>query len=99
MAQLGVQQHSSTSVQVRCFHRGGSTVRQVDGDKWINDILHPVVSFNPHIVYLHVGENDLMHLEAPQLADLILSLMSYIRSVCQPRVLIVSQLVAMVSML
>lgn len=84
---------SVNEVEVRSFHRGGATVRLMRDDRWIHCHLQRALLFRPDIIYLHIGENDLNYVEAPQLADQISALMSYIRSVSHPRVLIVSQLI------
>ena len=85
---------SATNVEIRCFHRGGATVRDVHDGRCAYHLLQQgFFSFNPDVVYVHVGENDLNYVQAPQLADLILTFVSHIRFVRQPRVLIISQLI------
>jgi len=42
---------------VRSFARGDS-----DNDRWVNCQLQPALRCRPTIVYLHIGENDILHL-------------------------------------
>jgi len=44
------------------------------------------------IVYLHIGENDILHLDADVLVDQLWALVQYIRAVAHPRAIIISQL-------
>lgn len=67
---------SDKEAEVRCYHRGGATVRLTHDDRWINTHLQKALLFRPDIVYLHIGENDLRHVDAPQLGDQIVTLMS-----------------------
>jgi len=79
-------------VIVQSFCRGGATVRFSDNARWINCQLQPALGCRPAIVFLHVGENDIRHLDADSLVDHLWALLQYIRAVAQPRVIILSQL-------
>ena len=77
---------------VRAFCRGGATVRLIDDDRWINCQLQPALGCRPAIVFLHIGENDILHLDAEVLSDHLWALVQYIRVVANPCVIILSQL-------
>ena len=86
---LGFPRQDAT---VHSFCRGGATVRYSDDERWINCQLQPALGCHPAIVLLHVGENDIRHLDADVLVHQLWALIQYIRAVAQPRVIIVSQL-------
>ena len=48
-----------------------------DDEKWINCHLQPALACRPDIVYLHVGENDVLHLSAEKMTDQLWALVSY----------------------
>jgi len=54
---------------VRSFARGGATLRYSDNNRWVNCQLQPTVRCHPAIVYLHISENDILHLDADVLVD------------------------------
>jgi len=77
---------------VRSFARGGATLRYSDNDRWVNCQLQPALRCRPAIVYLHIGENDILHLDVDVLVDQLWALVQYIRAVAHPRAIIISQL-------
>jgi len=77
---------------VQAFSRGGATVRFSDNDRWVNCQIQPAVGCRPAIVFLHVGENDIRHLDTDVLVDQLWALVQYIRAVAHPRVIVLSQL-------
>jgi len=77
---------------IKSYSRGGATVRFRDDDKWINCHLQPALACRPDIVYLHIGENDVLHLSAEEMIDHLWALVQYIRSVAHPHAIILSQL-------
>ena len=77
---------------MQSFSRGSATVRFSDDGRWINCQLQPALGCHPTIVFLHVGENDIHHLDVDVLVDHLWALVQYIRAVAQPRMIIISQL-------
>ena len=77
---------------LQSFSRGSATVWFNDDSRWINCQLQPALGCSPVIVFLHVGENDIRHLEADVLVDQLWALVQYIRAVAHPRVIIICQL-------
>ena len=77
---------------IQSFSRGSATVRFSDDGQWINCQLQPALGCRPAIVFLHVGENDIRHLDVDVLVDHLWALVQYIRAVAQPRMIIISQL-------
>jgi len=47
---------------------------------------------HPHIIFLHIGENDLLQLRPPDISAAIIALIDYITAVCHPTVIIRSEL-------
>jgi len=59
-----------------------------DNSRWINCQLQPALD-----VFLHIGENDIRHMDANAKVDHLWAQIQYIRAVAEPRLITVSQLV------
>jgi hypothetical protein len=80
-------------VTVHCFGLGGASFRA--GNRCIVDHVHTVMSrlsFVPHIVYLHIGENDVMYASTQSLCENLLHLIHLLSRVYHVPITIVSQL-------
>jgi hypothetical protein len=79
----------ATDVEVSVIAQSGATLRP--GHRHISNYMGPLVDLQPAIVYLHIGENDVGHLSAPQIGTKISNLVAYLLPFC--RVVVVSCLV------
>jgi len=82
-------------VRVETFCRGGGCLRLVPDDRWFNLLLQPALLFRPSVVYVHIGENDLNHLNIESLSDHLITFIRSIITLGHPDVIIVSQLFPM----
>jgi hypothetical protein len=80
-------------VTVHCFGLGGASFRS--GSKCIVHYVNTVMSqltFNPTVVFLHIGENDIMSASANSLCDNLQSLIHQFSVVYRVPVTVVGQL-------
>ena len=65
--------------QIRFFHKGGLRVPQI----FARDFLCPLLEFNPHAIYLCIGDNDLNpHTSPDNVCHYIMSAIDSIRQMC-----------------
>jgi lysophospholipase L1-like esterase len=81
--------------RVDTFCKGGAALRVVPDDRWVNSFLQPALVFNPSVIYIHVGENDLGHLTEQSLVDHLMQFVNSIITLNHPEIVIISQLFPM----
>ena len=79
-------------VEVHCVGIGGATLRP--GPRHIRNHLRAVSRHRPHVIFLHVGENDLGRMSDGHITSEILRLVSVLSPLSRSGVVIVGQLVS-----
>jgi len=84
--------YDTERVVIRCVGRGGAALRPGDRGRCFLSVLSEALVPCPNIIFVHIGENDLMQRSPPDISAAIIALIEYITAVCHPAVIICSEL-------
>lgn len=74
---------STSAVELHAFCRGGVSTRHGTNERSMFTFIRQVAAVNPDIVYLHVGENDLVDMSPSALINAVKTFINYFLSRCR----------------